>query len=93
MWKTIFPQLLGAAGSLPTRVLGCVHLTRVVVHFVNQDTNCFRIGVLVDAVAKVKDMAAIADLAEAVDYAARFTTDASLVGKKHFCRKETRRKI
>ena len=52
-------------------------------HFVNQDTNCFRIGVLVDAVAKVKDMAAIADLAEAVDYAARFTTDASLVGKKH----------
>ena len=63
MWKTIFPQLLGAAGSLPTRVLGCVHLTRVVVHFVNQDTNCFRIGVLVDAVAKVKDMAAIADLA------------------------------
>ena len=36
-------------------------------HFVNQDTNCFRIGVLVDAVAKVKDMAAIADLAEAVD--------------------------
>ena len=67
MWKTTFPQLLGAAESLPTRDLGCVHLTRIVMHFINQDANRFRIRMLIDAVTEVKDVAAIANLAEGGD--------------------------
>ena len=37
-----------------------MHLTRIVMHFINQDANRFRIRMLIDAVTEVKDVAAIA---------------------------------
>ena len=46
-------------------------------HFINQDANRFRIRMLIDAVTKVKDVAAIANLAEAVDQSGSF------IGKKN----------
>ena len=52
-------------------------------HFINQNANRFRICMLIDAVTEVKDVAAIANLAEAVDHATCFATDGSFIGKKN----------
>lgn len=56
---------------------------RVVVHLVDQYGNRLRIGMLTDAVPEIKDMTALADVAEGVHHLSGFATNGFFTGKEH----------